>query len=164
MCGGVLMFICFFQAEDGIRDRDVTGVQTCALPISGLVPVSVPKYGDLTSDSRVRLESPRRLESGSAVGRHDGSADDGAGGRRGATAAQSFRNAITGSTRAARSAGASAATAPVTASTTATAPKVTTSHGCTPTRNEETRSASAIAPSRPTTRPTPTMPAADRPT
>src|SRR6266540_3666125 len=24
----------FFQAEDGIRDRDVTGVQTCALPIS----------------------------------------------------------------------------------------------------------------------------------
>src|SRR5207249_7298704 len=26
----------FFQAEDGIRDRNVTGVQTCALPISGL--------------------------------------------------------------------------------------------------------------------------------
>src|SRR5437773_4503749 len=25
--------IFFFQAEDGIRDRDVTGVQTCALPI-----------------------------------------------------------------------------------------------------------------------------------
>src|SRR6266498_2107543 len=25
----------FFQAEDGIRDADVTGVQTCALPISG---------------------------------------------------------------------------------------------------------------------------------
>src|SRR5437867_7758906 len=24
----------FFQAEDGIRDRTVTGVQTCALPIS----------------------------------------------------------------------------------------------------------------------------------
>ena len=23
----------FFQAEDGIRDADVTGVQTCALPI-----------------------------------------------------------------------------------------------------------------------------------
>src|SRR5437773_7270255 len=28
-----LFFIFFFQAEDGIRDRDVTGVQTCALPI-----------------------------------------------------------------------------------------------------------------------------------
>src|SRR5260370_27843366 len=25
----------FFQAEDGIRDSSVTGVQTCALPISG---------------------------------------------------------------------------------------------------------------------------------
>src|SRR5256885_12203879 len=29
--GGVLCF--FFQAEDGIRDYKVTGVQTCALPI-----------------------------------------------------------------------------------------------------------------------------------
>ena len=28
------LFVFFFQAEDGIRDRDVTGVQTCALPIS----------------------------------------------------------------------------------------------------------------------------------
>src|SRR5207249_7512683 len=27
-------FYFFFQAEDGIRDRNVTGVQTCALPIS----------------------------------------------------------------------------------------------------------------------------------
>ena len=30
--GGVVFF--FFQAEDGIRDDLVTGVQTCALPIS----------------------------------------------------------------------------------------------------------------------------------
>src|SRR5256885_3660161 len=35
-----LVFVCcflfffFFQAEDGIRDYKVTGVQTCALPIS----------------------------------------------------------------------------------------------------------------------------------
>src|SRR3989442_12397555 len=28
------MCFFFFQAEDGIRDADVTGVQTCALPIS----------------------------------------------------------------------------------------------------------------------------------
>src|SRR5262249_58146662 len=28
------MFCFFFQAEDGIRDWSVTGVQTCALPIS----------------------------------------------------------------------------------------------------------------------------------
>src|SRR5688500_19520895 len=27
------MFFFFFQAEDGIRDYKVTGVQTCALPI-----------------------------------------------------------------------------------------------------------------------------------
>ena len=27
------MLVFFFQAEDGIRDYDVTGVQTCALPI-----------------------------------------------------------------------------------------------------------------------------------
>src|SRR5207248_6238220 len=30
----VIVFFFFFQAEDGIRDRTVTGVQTCALPIS----------------------------------------------------------------------------------------------------------------------------------
>src|SRR5205823_10230104 len=32
----VFFFFFFFQAEDGIRDKLVTGVQTCALPISGL--------------------------------------------------------------------------------------------------------------------------------
>src|SRR5690606_41246011 len=31
----------FFQAEDGIRDCHVTGVQTCALPISVHVPLSL---------------------------------------------------------------------------------------------------------------------------
>src|SRR3989442_5119332 len=35
------MFFFFFQAEDGIRDADVTGVQTCALPISVLA-ISLP--------------------------------------------------------------------------------------------------------------------------
>src|SRR5436305_4234883 len=29
----IFFFFFFFQAEDGIRDADVTGVQTCALPI-----------------------------------------------------------------------------------------------------------------------------------
>src|SRR5258706_9137208 len=33
----VLFFFFFFQAEDGIRDWSVTGVQTCALPISTLM-------------------------------------------------------------------------------------------------------------------------------
>src|SRR5439155_12711495 len=32
-CAGVRSFFFFFQAEDGIRDGHVTGVQTCALPI-----------------------------------------------------------------------------------------------------------------------------------
>src|SRR5688500_20131149 len=31
---GVVFCRFFFQAEDGIRDYKVTGVQTCALPIS----------------------------------------------------------------------------------------------------------------------------------
>ena len=31
--GGVFDLFFFFQAEDGIRDHCVTGVQTCALPI-----------------------------------------------------------------------------------------------------------------------------------
>src|SRR5439155_11909937 len=30
----------FFQAEDGIRDGHVTGVQTCALPIFGIAPTA----------------------------------------------------------------------------------------------------------------------------
>src|SRR2546425_13207785 len=30
----LILFFFFFQAEDGIRDKLVTGVQTCALPIS----------------------------------------------------------------------------------------------------------------------------------
>src|SRR3989442_5162676 len=33
----------FFQAEDGIRDADVTGVQTCALPISSWPTPSAPQ-------------------------------------------------------------------------------------------------------------------------
>src|SRR2546429_7163984 len=33
LCGVIALFF-FFQAEDGIRDVAVTGVQTCALPIS----------------------------------------------------------------------------------------------------------------------------------
>src|SRR6266850_122631 len=67
----VCVFVFFFQAEDGIRDYKVTGVQTCALPISassgvarvaghdvfresmevrrriGYLPESVPLYTDM---------------------------------------------------------------------------------------------------------------------
>src|SRR5205823_9523681 len=33
LCCFFVCFFFFFQAEDGIRDKLVTGVQTCALPI-----------------------------------------------------------------------------------------------------------------------------------
>src|SRR5574342_428719 len=44
-----LFFVFFFQAEDGIRDPVVTGVQTCALPIlrpHGLQPTRLPHPWD----------------------------------------------------------------------------------------------------------------------
>src|SRR2546429_5686315 len=37
------IFFFFFQAEDGIRDVAVTGVQTCALPISAILALFVGK-------------------------------------------------------------------------------------------------------------------------
>ena len=39
----------FFQAEDGIRDIGVTGVQTCALPILSSKFVLILKEGDVLS-------------------------------------------------------------------------------------------------------------------
>src|SRR5699024_11562653 len=38
----------FFQAEDGIRDRNVTGVQTCALPI--LVAGAIAEAGGISKE------------------------------------------------------------------------------------------------------------------
>src|SRR6266498_5254017 len=48
-------FFFFFQAEDGIRDADVTGVQTCALPISA------PEAGARTPAEQLGL-TPREAE------------------------------------------------------------------------------------------------------
>src|SRR5690606_40366083 len=54
--------VFFFQAEDGIRDFHVTGVQTCALPISALLQTgcsSVFFYPDNTTyltPDRLNLE------------------------------------------------------------------------------------------------------------
>src|SRR2546422_6330871 len=48
-----LWFFFFFQAEDGIRDVAVTGVQTCALPISS---------GMLTAGQLAQLDSARGPE------------------------------------------------------------------------------------------------------
>src|SRR2546430_308689 len=51
----ILARFFFFQAEDGIRDLTVTGVQTCALPICHGGPVSVRS---MTGFARVRKTIP----------------------------------------------------------------------------------------------------------
>src|SRR5690606_40314088 len=84
-------FFFFFQAEDGIRDFHVTGVQTCALPISGRPrrarpargpppgPDSPPSHRTRRAGRRAR--SPRTLLGRSEErrvgkeGRHRGSPD-----------------------------------------------------------------------------------------
>src|SRR5437879_12549719 len=56
----------FFQAEDGIRDTSVTGVQTCALPISGCETAALrarrPRDGDAPGRAKARPGGARRLE------------------------------------------------------------------------------------------------------
>src|SRR3989475_913360 len=52
----ILCYFFFFQAEDGIRDLTVTGVQTCALPISNPSALSRASPGRVTvSSSRERM-------------------------------------------------------------------------------------------------------------
>src|SRR2546422_8719195 len=53
----------FFQAEDGIRDVAVTGVQTCALPISPSHHPNAP------APSRALVSANRRLSSTSSSAR-----------------------------------------------------------------------------------------------
>src|SRR3712207_6933795 len=53
-------FIFFCQAEDGIRDICVTGVQTCALPISEQALRRYPSLPALKDES-VRLDDGARL-------------------------------------------------------------------------------------------------------
>src|SRR5437762_2174719 len=52
----ILIFF-FFQAEDGIRDTSVTGVQTCALPILPIVLLQFGESASVTVTS-VRATSP----------------------------------------------------------------------------------------------------------
>src|SRR2546427_4720785 len=60
--GGGVVSVCrswfffFFQAEDGIRDLTVTGVQTCALPISS----GQTRPGSLTDTLSRQPGAPRR--------------------------------------------------------------------------------------------------------
>src|SRR5690348_18155000 len=71
--GDILVFFFFFQAEDGIRDGRVTGVQTCALPIlPGCVispdpviiniPIVFDVFGSYRSEEHTsELQSPVHL-------------------------------------------------------------------------------------------------------
>ena len=63
-CNGVFFF---FQAEDGIRDHCVTGVQTCALPISRspLPQVRVARDDPIKGLARARNDGVCRLSSSS---------------------------------------------------------------------------------------------------
>src|SRR3712207_7508130 len=64
-----LFFFFFFQAEDGIRDIGVTGVQTCALPIS--------RSSTAAPDSRARgRHPPRRRHPRVDAGLASGDPDD----------------------------------------------------------------------------------------
>src|SRR6266481_6899352 len=57
------VFSCFFfQAEDGIRDGTVTGVQTCALPIFGERAEARGLLGDHTDTDERDVHRLRRLE------------------------------------------------------------------------------------------------------
>src|SRR2546430_12844049 len=57
----------FFQAEDGIRDLTVTGVQTCALPISrGAALAYCPSSNMFLGDGVTRV--PELLRAGVRVG------------------------------------------------------------------------------------------------
>ena len=56
----VLVVFFFFQAEDGIRDHCVTGVQTCALPISfrgsGIAKILAYRAFDHVVDSGAKMK------------------------------------------------------------------------------------------------------------
>src|SRR2546430_9084044 len=62
---GLFLFF-FFQAEDGIRDLTVTGVQTCALPIfsrsdiasTGAVSVTVANPGAISNAATFTIAPP----------------------------------------------------------------------------------------------------------
>src|SRR5438128_3244222 len=74
----VFFFFFFFQAEDGIRDATVTGVQTCALPIccfssmerpcTLLMPGNIPRIFSSGPIFRIILNCARKsLKSNEAV-------------------------------------------------------------------------------------------------
>src|SRR5699024_11772688 len=61
-------FFFFFQAEDGIRDRNVTGVQTCALPISAFQFLRQDRRDAAALAELIRTVGPSRVVLSSDVG------------------------------------------------------------------------------------------------
>src|SRR5688500_20119689 len=77
----------FLQAEDGIRDYKVTGVQTCALPISANVheqasarslrhELHADDDGVVVHESAAALDSDRRLRWRHAASRADSRSEE----------------------------------------------------------------------------------------
>src|SRR5437016_10166581 len=64
----IFFFFFFFQAEDGIRDWSVTGVQTCALPILSLVRYLPRPRHSTNRSSRTRLLPARSSWASRACG------------------------------------------------------------------------------------------------
>src|SRR5205085_9092373 len=60
LAAGLSLRFFFFQAEDGIRDLTVTGVQTCALPICRLCRLD-PRLGGALCRRLLRTDGRRRL-------------------------------------------------------------------------------------------------------
>src|SRR3712207_728873 len=58
------MCVFFFQAEDGIRDIGVTGVQTCALPISEKNAMDSAYHKGLAEDVSVKEEVLKKIALG----------------------------------------------------------------------------------------------------
>src|SRR3989442_8179619 len=82
---GLVVFFFFFQAEDGIRDADVTGVQTCALPISavarpapGRAPVAQLEHAALLAAARIRpaCGHQQRVDTRARPGRADARSEE----------------------------------------------------------------------------------------
>src|SRR2546430_16113904 len=70
MSDSLSLFYFFFQAEDGIRDLTVTGVQTCALPIfhQGRGPAGPGGAASCTPSTQMRLARATRARRPSTLG------------------------------------------------------------------------------------------------
>src|SRR5437763_3975595 len=56
------MCVFFFQAEDGIRDTSVTGVQTCALPIYFGGMAGSGRFGEVSVNAACGKDVARLIE------------------------------------------------------------------------------------------------------